>query len=268
VLLLPLRVIATRDGEAQVGVVVTFTPGFGGGSLTPSVDTTGADGIASTTWTLGTSSGAGAASAAATGVGGAALQFGATVLPGAVTTLTPLSGDVQAQEFSTPFANPLIVSAVDQFGNGVSGVQVDWAITAGTGGLSGASSITAANGRASISVTASNLAGALDVRATTVALPADTIRFGLFVVTDLSIITLSNNFFSPANDTIVHGSAVKWVWNGGPHNIVPGGGPANFLTSPIQDAGATYGPVLFATPGVYSYECSVHLGMSGTITVQ
>src|SRR4051812_21105600 len=57
------------NGEALSGRAVTFTVGTGAGSLTTTTATTDAQGNASTTWTLGTKSGAQTVAAVVEGVG-------------------------------------------------------------------------------------------------------------------------------------------------------------------------------------------------------
>jgi plastocyanin len=60
------------------------------------------------------------------------------------------------------------------------------------------------------------------------------------------------------------GAVVEWR-NAGviPHNVVFDGGPR----SDLQNGGQTY-QARFGAPGIYHYECSLHLpGMVGTITV-
>jgi len=58
----PLRVLITRDGEPVTDVPVTWTA-EDGGSMTPSVTTSGDDGIAESEWILGPDGGTQAASA-------------------------------------------------------------------------------------------------------------------------------------------------------------------------------------------------------------
>ena len=50
----PIVVRVARDGAALEGASVSWSVASGGGSVAPTTSTTGADGLASTTWTLST----------------------------------------------------------------------------------------------------------------------------------------------------------------------------------------------------------------------
>jgi hypothetical protein len=75
-------VVRVRDagGNPVAGLAVAWVPGTGGGSLAPATSTTGADGLASTAWTLGTVAGTNTATAVVSGVG--TVGFTATATPG------------------------------------------------------------------------------------------------------------------------------------------------------------------------------------------
>jgi plastocyanin len=73
----PLRVVITRASEPEAGVSVAWaTPT--GGSLDPTTSTTGDDGVATSTWTLGPSAGAQTATATVTDADGSPVSFTAT----------------------------------------------------------------------------------------------------------------------------------------------------------------------------------------------
>jgi plastocyanin len=72
-----LRVLITLTGDPQAGVNVGWaTPN--GGSLAPATSATGADGIATTTWTLGPDPGTQTATATVDGADGSPVTFTAT----------------------------------------------------------------------------------------------------------------------------------------------------------------------------------------------
>lgn len=265
---LPLAVRITQDGVPVAGQSVTFTPGGGAGSVLPSPVLTGADGIASATWTLGQSSGARIVTVTAPGVTGGPIQFGATALPGPPAQMVVAGGQGQTQEAGTAFPVPLAVRVQDGFGNGVPGVTVGWAVAGGSGTVGAPTSITGASGNAVIGVTAGGTPGALAVIAVAGVLPGDTVRFDLTVTLAATVVTVSSNFFQPPSVGIAVGGAVRWVWNSGTHNVTQVSGPATFPGSPTQSAGTTYGPLVFDVAGTYTYECTLHAGMTGTITVQ
>ncbi|HVX89069.1 MAG TPA: plastocyanin/azurin family copper-binding protein, partial [Gemmatimonadales bacterium] len=132
----------------------------------------------------------------------------------------------------------------------------------------GAGATTGADGTASATITAGNTPGTLAIQATSASLPADTAVFHLTVTPVASVVTVASNFFSPANDTIPAGGAIRWVWSSGMHNVGQLSGPADFAGSQVLNAPASFGPVQFTVAGTYIYECTVHSGMTGTITVQ
>ena len=82
-----LRVQVTRDGAPASGVTVTWSTGSGG-SLTPSSDLTDADGLSSSVWTLGGTSGPQSAEARVKGGGlNSTTTFTATATSGTPGTI-------------------------------------------------------------------------------------------------------------------------------------------------------------------------------------
>jgi plastocyanin len=76
-------------------------------------------------------------------------------------------------------------------------------------------------------------------------------------------VTINNFMFGPAGLTVKAGSTVTWTnQDEEPHTVVGSG-----LRSPVLgNQGSTYA-YTFATPGTYSYNCSIHPYMHGTVTV-
>jgi plastocyanin len=72
-----LRVVITRASDPQEGVQVAWATASGG-SLDPATSTTDADGIASSTWTLGPTAGAHSATATVADADGSPVTFTAT----------------------------------------------------------------------------------------------------------------------------------------------------------------------------------------------
>lgn len=68
---------------------VTFSVASGGGSVSPTTDTTDADGYARTTWTLGSGIGTNVAEAAASGLTGSPVSFTATATALSITSVSP-----------------------------------------------------------------------------------------------------------------------------------------------------------------------------------
>jgi plastocyanin len=74
-----------------------------------------------------------------------------------------------------------------------------------------------------------------------------------------------SNFAFTSNPTIAAGGSVTWT-NQDPeaHNVVAQDG--SFI-SPIVDPGGTYTRT-FPSVGTFAYLCSLHAGMTGTVTVR
>ncbi len=265
---LPLIVKITQDGAPVAGQPVTFAAGGGAGTVLPTQVLTDVTGLAATTWTLGQSSGARIVTVSSPGVTGGPIQFGATALPGAPSSVVASGGQGQVQQAGHPFLQQLTVRVLDVFGNGIPGQSVSWQVTGGSGTVSAPTSLTGATGGAVISVTAGATDGPLAVTATAASLSASPIQFDLVVTPAATTVTVSSNFFLPNSISIpVHG-AVVWNWIGGTHNVTQVSGPATFPGSATQGASSTYGPLVFDVAGTYTYECTIHTGMTGTIIVQ
>ncbi|MBW3570993.1 MAG: Ig-like domain-containing protein [Gemmatimonadetes bacterium] len=161
--------LRTALGQPIAGASITWTPALGSGTATPPAEVTGPAGRASTTWTLGTF--AGAQEMAASAHGAAPVRFGATAKAGAPATLTIAGGNGQTGEVAKPLAQPLAVRVLDEHGNSAAGVQVAWAIAAGSGSLSPTTSPTDASGEARTQWTLGQLAGTNAATATVAGLP-------------------------------------------------------------------------------------------------
>jgi plastocyanin len=80
--------------------------------------------------------------------------------------------------------------------------------------------------------------------------------------TSVSIVNMS---FSPANLTVAVGSTVKWTNNDAMTHTVTADN-ASFDSGNIA-GGGTFSKT-FSTAGSYPYHCTIHPGMTGTITVK
>ncbi len=79
-------------------------------------------------------------------------------------------------------------------------------------------------------------------------------------------VTIRNFAFEPATLTVAIGSKVVWInRDDEPHLVVSAGG--QFPASPALDTDDRYATV-FAKPGTYTYFCSIHPHMVGTIVVK
>jgi plastocyanin len=71
--------------------------------------------------------------------------------------------------------------------------------------------------------------------------------------------------FNPATVTVAAGTEVKWTNEDAPgHTILSDDGTT--IKSPTLNKGDSFSMV-FNTPGTYSYYCSIHPSMKGTIVV-
>lgn len=182
------------------------------------------------------------------------------------------AGDGQSALVTAGFTQNLQVKVTDQDLNGVSQITVNWEVQSGSLVLGGASSVTNAQGVASIGVTAGATDGPALIRATTTSVAGTTLDFNLTVkpvrvvnAQDFFFQSVRNNSQGPAVDTIPVGGALRWVQVGGVHNVVPVGSPsftgAANLTSPYT--------MIFNIAGTYQYDCGIHFTfMPGQVVVQ
>src|SRR6185369_6064425 len=75
----------------------------------------------------------------------------AVILPAA--TITVSSGNGQAGVFGQPLAQPIVVHVADQNGASIAGALVNWTVLFGVGSVSASTTLTDANGNASITWT-------------------------------------------------------------------------------------------------------------------
>jgi plastocyanin len=81
-------------------------------------------------------------------------------------------------------------------------------------------------------------------------------------------IAIKNFAFNPATLTIKTGTTVTWMnQDGAVHQIASEAGTPVAFTSDSLANGASY-QFTFTQPGTYTYHCTVHPSMKGTIIVQ
>jgi plastocyanin len=269
----PLEVVVTEDGVPVSGRTVTWATTASGGSVDPTTAATDADGVATTTWTLGTASGSQSASATLSGASGSPVTFTATAAPAAAASLSEQSGDQQSAEINTPLPAPVEAKVSDQFGNGVPGVAVDWAATGGS--VSAATVLTNDAGISGVNVTAGGAEGPITITASAAGLSGSPLTFTATATPPAptgNTVSVVNNSFSPSTLTVTAGTEVVWTWAPGAidHNVRPAGTEPPRSGDPVN-APMTYRHT-FNTPGTYIYFCEVHgsttFGMRGTIIVQ
>ncbi len=155
--------VRDRNGSPMAGTTVTFAVTAGGGTLSATTDTTGADGRAFTTLTLGRQPGTNAVQATVDGL--EPVTFTATGLAVARTLDKP-SGNQQEGAAGAALTEALVVEVRDQNGQPLAGVEVTFAVTAGGGTLSSTTAKTDADGRAATTLTLGPRPGTNTVEAT------------------------------------------------------------------------------------------------------
>ena len=149
-----------------------------GAQLTPEVTSTGSDGIAGATWTLGSTSGIQRVVARVAGEGvsdSLTVSFSASVAAAGAEKLAMVSGDDQTARVGTALQDPLVVVVTDRFGNPVAGAAVEW--NAVEGSMDPASVITGADGRASSSWVLGDATGSQAAAASSPGLEASPVGF-------------------------------------------------------------------------------------------
>ena len=81
-------------------------------------------------------------------------------------------------------------------------------------------------------------------------------------------VTVSNDFFDPASNQVSPGATVTWTWAGGSllgHNVTFA---SSAVSAPsVTQTTGTFQVVMPTTTGAYSYQCTIHAGMNGSVTV-
>jgi len=157
-------VVAVKDqhGNPRAGESLTVAVTAGSGSVGSASATTGSDGRASLTWTLGEALGANTLTVThALGT----VTFTATARAGAPAAVTAVSGGGQTAAAGTAPADPLVVEVKDRLGHLVSGAKVAFVVTAGDGKPSADTVATGADGRAQVIWTLGATAGAQTLEA-------------------------------------------------------------------------------------------------------
>ena len=242
--------VAASDGIGVAGVPVTFAVTTGGGTLGAATATSDANGLVSTTWTLGSVVGAQSITATATGIAGATRVATATGLAPVSTQLAFTTAPTTAAAGASLGA---VTVAVRDAGGALTPLftgPVTIALNAGATGavLSGTSTVNAVAGVATFSTLSVNLVGAgFTLTATSGALTAATsASFAVTAGAASAMVNISGTgqsglvgaalsapFVVRVNDAFgnpVPGAAVTWV-------VTIGGGTVNAPTGTSDAAG-------------------------------
>ena len=149
----------------------------------------------------------------------------------------------------------------DGSGNALAGKAVTWSANPSTGTVS-----LAPNG-SSVTVTGSAV-GQATITATVDQVSSTpmtvTVSNSIPTAADVSVGS-GGNAFSPDQTDIKAGGTVTYTWAGGPHNVTFSSPPAPVANSGDRTSGTFQ--VTFAQAGTYNYQCTIHAGMKGTVTV-
>ena len=140
--------VLDEEGDPFKGLTVKFSVLVGGGSLSATTPTTGADGRAETTLTLGETLGSNKVQVNVEDISQVVVFSAEATLPPVPTTLSIISGDNQTGLTGETLANPFVVEVRDENGNPLEGVIVTFAVGAGGGSLSDTNVDTDTNGLA------------------------------------------------------------------------------------------------------------------------
>ncbi len=146
-------------GATVAGVGLAFEVSSGGGSVGSATVVTDADGLASTSWTLGTTAGLQQIRVSIAGAPFAPIELSATGIAAAASALAKASGDLQVGPLSLALSAPIVVQLQDEFGNGVADGEVTFLVTGGGGSVSPAVATTGDDGTAQTTWTMGSVLG-------------------------------------------------------------------------------------------------------------
>lgn len=226
----PYSVLVTdANGNPVSGVTVTWAVTAGGGTV-GNLSNSNASGIAVSTHTLGSTVGVQTVTATAAGLSGSPLTFASTAAAGAATSMVLSAGDGQTAEVGTAVTTAPAVGVTDQFGNAIVGVSVTFAVTGGSGSVTGSPATTDASGVATMTAwTLGSTVGANTLQATLGALaPVD--------------FTATGTAGAAANLELAAGDAQSAI-AGNPVSTAPSVRVVDQFGNPVQGVAVTYGNV-------------------------
>ena len=169
----PTLRVTDQFGNPVESVTVTFAVASGGGGLTGGTKKTDGAGLAAVgSWTLGTVSGSNTLSATVASL--AAATFGATGTPDVADSIKLNAGNNQTDTVKATLG-AYAVRVADQYGNGVPGRTVTWAVSGG--GSITPSSVTNSAGIASATRVLGTVAGPQGATATVASLIGSPVSF-------------------------------------------------------------------------------------------
>ncbi len=236
----PVVVQAVDQGSSPVaGASLTFQPSDDG-TVGVTQATADAEGLASTTWTLGTTSGEQRIVVSVTGFS-SALTIKAAAVAGPPATLGKISGDGQTAPIDFALVEPITVELRDAFGNPVDGGTVSFSVTGGGGAVSPAQAATGEDGTAQATWTMGSGLGANTLSVTAGALPP--LAFTATAAAPKADLAPSGLVLSPANPTTIESVEVSATVTNVGYLTAAAGVQVQLLLDGV-DAGATALPSL------------------------
>ena len=174
-----VQVTDTKDRPVP-GATVNFTFPGAQAQATPASVTTNSDGVAWSKLSLGTHVGlADGIAEVPVGQGFTPVSdtFTVAILAGDANGLALVSGDLQSAPVNTALPALLVVQVTDESGNPISGETITWSVIEGGGSVSEATTVTAANGQASVSRTLGPGAGQQKAQASAPGLAGSPVTF-------------------------------------------------------------------------------------------
>lgn len=256
-----------RDGDNNVvsGAAVTWRSSDG---TVANVDTNGtATGIAQGTATIIAEVGVVSDSAALTVTG-----------PAEPAALAISSGDGQYGKTGQEFSDLLVVQVTNDAGGPAAGVTVGWTVTEGAGTLSSSTSVTDAQGEATVTVTGGETTGDIVVQAEVTDGMIDSVTFTLHTsvaavqIVDLAFVDTQGRTNQSFLQQIQVGDTIEWTY-------VPQGSTIHTVTSSsVPEGGASFdsgtmspGATFRFAPqveGTWTFLCQTHPTIMNGATIE
>jgi hypothetical protein len=204
----PSVLVKDGNGNPVAGVVVTFTPATGSGTVTGGSQTTNGNGVATVgSWTLSATAGSNTLTATSGSLSGSPVTFTAQGTAGAATTIAANSPTSQTATAGTAVSAPPSVLVKDANGNPVAGAAVTFTPATGSGTVTGGSQTTNGNGVATVgSWTLSATAGSNTLTATSGSLAGSPVTFTATGTAGAAATIAAN---SPTSQSAPAGTAVS-----------------------------------------------------------
>jgi adhesin/invasin len=159
IVVIGFRVMNATVTAGVANQTVTATPATGSGTVGTATVVTDANGHASVSWTIGTTSGPNVLTLSTTGV-----SASATVTALASTPTKLVKASVDSLTIVASASTSLVVKSTDQYGNPVPNVPVTWTSTGGT--ITPTSTTTGSAGNAAVTFTTGATPGTYSITAT------------------------------------------------------------------------------------------------------